>query len=149
MPNHGDLRGDDLHLAGVRTLSVLVTIPSDTFVTEHVVDLGQSTVAYAKITTVSITPDGEIFGTEEGNLIVDVQSVHHSPDGISWRIINSSDWFNVAPMTAAGQVSFDLVSVIGRYLRYSPIQIAYWPSFETYIGPNHPTATLRIDVEYL
>jgi hypothetical protein len=125
-----------------KSQTATLTTDPNTFTAEHVFDLAHITPAYINGTVLALTPDGETFG-DSGigvSLTWDV-----SRDGIVWA--NSLTFLHNQPPTTIGGV-LDGFADVPRYLRVQALVVTA-ATAEAYAGPHHPTATVRIDVEYI
>lgn len=158
MPDHSDLTGAALHAPGTHThaastQTATVTTNANTFVASHVFDLGM-TVANVLVTytLLAVTLDGEVFDvtTDSGGLSVSIDELHVSFDGLTDDGFHSGVFERTYPnMATVGQTSYQLL-LVPRYITPSVRLQHAVPDMgqQDYAGPNHPTAQVRIDVEY-
>lgn len=140
--------------ASTQTATV-TTDPNDFWVIAPF-DLGHCTALQVTATAVELTPDGETFGMNLGDIAAFVEFgylgtvpgiVGRSADQITWIGVGLSWLFGAQEFTVVGDYQLYLGLTV-RYLRIGAY-IADYDSGLIYAGANHPTAQLRIDLEYV
>jgi hypothetical protein len=132
---------------GVSTQTQTATTDPDSYDVAFVFDLGHATVVTVTATLTATVDDGETFGAGAGELGL-AAFLETSPDGVTFYTLGSSQVFQQQQLVA----TIDQPTVIGvtataRYLRVSPS--INTSDYNPYAGPNHPTATVQVDVEAL
>jgi hypothetical protein len=130
---------------GDSTATATVTTDPDTFLASHVFDLGRSVGAsYLTVTLLSFDADGETIDPETGIVAL---------FAVDWNTDAGFTAPTTGPMNAGNEIvdvgdADYLGAVIPRYLRVSA-SILDKNTGDLYAGANHPTAQLRLDVDYL
>jgi hypothetical protein len=144
---------------GAQTQTATVTTDANTFEVVHDFDLGNVAAASVTVTVLSVVADGETFGTGPTDILSDVNTVRRGyddggavfPDSIASPNSPLGLWLvdNPYPSISATlpQLTHLIAGVTPRYLRVRIVVMDQ--DFNTYAGANHPTATYRIDVEYV
>jgi len=140
---------------GVSTLTHTVTTDADTFFVNYTFDLQCARPVYVKTTVLAFDVDGEVAGSDPGQVGVDT-IWRTSQDGITQcgSIVGGSlqGWAPIGYVrnTISTTVA-DVIDFGGTALRYLTVQVfvATPENGELYAGANNPTAQVRIDVEYL
>ncbi len=131
-----------------QTMTETVTTDSDTFVVEHVFDLGHPTVVYWSAEITGQVGDGETFGMAPGELHGDSSLNQYSHDAVTWKNVDTAanPYLHDTPTGSIGDI-FDMSFPTARYIKLG--FSVYDSDFNVYAGPNNPTVTFQIDVEYL
>lgn len=147
----------EVEAAGATTQTATVTTDPDTFIGEHVFDLGRPSLVWVVATLVSASADGETFGSDPGEISVDVNNMDASDDGVTFAeayqgysnpaFALDEPWLGVAESGALPQVTHKKLITTPRYVRVlTRIQDS---DFNVYAGANNPTGQFRVDIESL
>lgn len=127
---------------------VTYTIEGPTWIHEELYDLGTAGLFSYKAESLVLTPDGEVFGTADGELGVDA-SAQVSLDGVTW----ASAPF--APPTPADAEDLDANFYISQVGQFFGGNVFAWRYFKlaqsmrvestdtVYAGANSPSAEIR------
>jgi hypothetical protein len=128
-----------------QTATATVTTDPDTFVVSQDFDCGRPTLVAIAFTATAFDADGE---TWDVTIAADVKSLEYSVDGITWLL---HTYQTLAPDTPGGPGTFTFGGLMPtpRYIRIDRVRIIDPSTFDVYAGPNHPSVTVRIDLEYL
>jgi hypothetical protein len=144
---------------GAQTQTATVTTDANTFEVVHDFDLENVAAASVTGTVLSVVADGETFGTGPTDILADINSIRRGyddggavfPDSIASPNSPLGLWLVDDPYpsisAALPQLTHLIAGVTPRYLRVRIVVMDQ--DFNTYAGANHPTATYRIDVEYV
>jgi len=128
------------------TATATVTTDPNTFTVTHVFDCGHPTTVYWKATIVAQTADGETFGMGAGEIHGDQNVNEISRDDVTYIALTVPAYFHDSPTGSIGDVT-DRVQATARYFKLGVA--VFDDNFSVYSGPNHPTVTFRLDIEYL
>lgn len=134
-----------------QTATATITTDPDTFTVVHDFDLGNVASVYARVTATVLTGDGETFGGGAGEIGVG-KGFRVSRDDVTYVTINPqpTQIDDIDPsgyMVAVNQYESSIF-VTARYLRVT-VELLDSDSGDPYAGANNPTATVRVDVEYV
>lgn len=142
------------------TQSATLTTDADAFVGEHIFDLGAGPhIVTSTVTVVALDGDGETWSPSlsgtgiivQQDVVITIESggatekFGYSFDGISYIALTPSA-VHEPDLLTVGAENFALM-LVPRYLRLN-VAIADNATFNRYSGANHPTATIRFDIEY-